>query len=188
MEPFYFYKDICLAQIKTIDTFFTKVISENSFSRIIEIGTHRGGLTLWLSDNRPIKSTIYSFDITDEYLMIDPEKENINFIKKDVFSEAAQEIHDLISSEGQTLLLCDGGNKNYEFTLFSESLKSGDIIMCHDFVDDAETYNKVQLETNWPSPPESYMTAIEESVKKLNLQPYLFEEAKNNLWGSFKKQ
>jgi len=187
MEPFYFYKNICLAQTNTIDIFFKKVILENSFSRIIEIGTNRGGLTLWLSDNRPEKCDIYSFDITDEYLMIDPKKENINFIQKDVFSEASQEIHDLISSEGQTLLLCDGGNKNNEFAIFAKSLKLGDIIMCHDFIDDAETYNKIQSETNWPSPPESHMRIIQESVNQLNLKPYLFEEAKNNLWGSFKK-
>jgi 23S rRNA U2552 (ribose-2'-O)-methylase RlmE/FtsJ len=188
MEPFYFYKNICLAQTNTIDIFFKKVILENSFSRIIEIGTNRGGLTLWLSDNRPEKCDIYSFDITDEYLMIDPQKENINFIQKNVFSEASQEIHDLISSEGQTLLLCDGGNKNHEFNVFSESLKSGDIIMCHDFMDDSETYNRIQSEINWPSIAESYMFAIKGAVDKLNLQPYLFNEAKNNLWGSFKKQ
>ena len=54
------YKNILSAQLPSSLSFFQKVILENNFSKIIELGTNRGGLTLWLNDNKKENSKIYS--------------------------------------------------------------------------------------------------------------------------------
>jgi hypothetical protein len=181
------YRDIWLAQVPPTLNFLKKIIKENNFKKIIEIGTNRGGLSIWLNDNKQTDCDFVTFDITSEFLKFSPEKENIKFKIGNCFDSAFEEIKNLILSDGQVLLLCDGGDKNAEFNLFSKFLKSDDVIMCHDYVDDFETYLNVQSKYNWQTAPESSLTAISSSVSENNLTPYLYEDGKNSIWGCFKK-
>lgn len=181
------YRDIWLAQVPSTLEFLKRVIVENNFNKIIEIGTNRGGLSIWLNDNKNLNSKLITFDITAEFLKFSPDKEGIDFRIGDCFSSAFEQIKNLITEDGQVLLLCDGGDKNTEFNLFSKFLKPNDVIMCHDYVDDYETYVNVQSKYNWQTPPESSFTAISSSVNENKLIKYLYEEGKNSIWGSFKK-
>jgi|LauGreDrversion4_2_1035121.scaffolds.fasta_scaffold19792_6 hypothetical protein len=181
------YRDIWLAQIPPTLEFFSSLIKSNNFSQIIEIGTNRGGLSIYVNDIKDPKTQFVTYDITAQYLKFSPSKENIDFRVGDCFSQKFEEIKNLISQSGQTLLLCDGGNKIQEFALFSSYLKTGDVIMCHDFMDDFETYSNAQSKYNWQTAPESSMREIQDSVKQNNLSPYMFDQAKNSIWGCFKK-
>lgn len=182
------YRNIWLAQVPPTLEFLNKVIQENNFKHIIEIGTNRGGLSIWLNDFKKNDCKFTTFDITDQYLQFSPQAEGIDFRIGDCFSSALDQIKKLITQDGQILLLCDGGNKNFEFNIFSNFLKSNDVIMCHDFIDDDETYTSVQKKYNWQTAPESSYESIKDSVKSNNLSPYLYDDAKNSIWGCFKKQ
>lgn len=181
------YRNIWLAQVPSTLDFLTQVIKENNFKHIIEIGTNRGGLSIWINDNKDKNTNFTTFDITAEHLQFSPTKESIDFRIGNCFSSAYNDIKNLIQQEGQILLLCDGGNKNSEFNIFSEFLKPKDIIMCHDYVHDEQTYIEVQKKYNWQTPPESFYEEIKNNVELYSLSPYLYEEGKNSIWGSFKK-
>lgn len=188
MEPFFTYKNIVAAQTPTTIPFLLKLFNENTFKTIIEIGTNRGGLSLWISDHKPKDSHFVTLDLWPDYLKFNPLEENVDFRAGDCFTTLHDTIKQLLQKAGQTLLLCDGGNKNLEFLTFAPFLKKDDVILCHDFVDDMETYKKIQQSIGWPTEPESHMSAIKNCVQENNLQPYYFEEAKQCLWGCFKKQ
>jgi cephalosporin hydroxylase len=189
MRQFINYKNIICAQVPSSADFFKKIIQENNFKTIIEIGTNRGGLTLWLNDHKKPETKIYSFEIDINTVLIDPSLIDGQVIIGDVFSNAGiQKIVSLINSGEQTLFLCDGGHKNLEFNTFSKYLKTNDIIMLHDYEDGIDDYRKVMLNTGWETMPESSFSAIKESVKNYNLNPYMYESAKDSLWGCFIKK
>ena len=182
------YKGVLAGQTKTTPDLLAKIIKENNFSLIIEIGTHRGGLSLWLNDNKPETCDFYTADITSEHLKIDTKKEKIKFLLGDCFTSQFETISNLIKTSEQVLLLCDGGNKEKEFKTFAPLLKVGDVIMCHDFAEDQYTYDKVQRQIGWPSNSESHIGNLTNEIHSNNLKPYLLEEAKHCFWGCFKKQ
>lgn len=181
------YRNIWLAQIPPTLDFLKKLIDENNFKYIVEIGTNRGGLSIWLNDHKHAGCKFMTLDITSQYLQFSPETEGIDFQLGSCFDTHKNKIIEILQQEGQVLLLCDGGNKNIEFNTFAGFLKTNDVIMCHDYIDDAETYSAAQSKYNWQTPAESSISEIKESVNKFNLQPYLYEDAKNSIWGCFKK-
>lgn len=178
------YDNIELGQTpKTTET-FSNIIEE--FDTIIEIGFHRGGLSNWLFKNKKPETNLYCYDITKEYLQCN---EKINFIISDCLSPSSiSEIKNTIKTGKKTLVLCDGGNKEIEFEIYSKFLKEGDVIMLHDYCDDFNYYNVLSKVKNWPSPPESYLNNITNSIKNNNLKPYKYYEFRNIFWGSFIKQ
>jgi hypothetical protein len=60
-----------------------------------------------------------------------------------------EKIKGILLKSKQCLILCDGGHKNQEFNLFSQFLKSGDIIMLHDYQDNIDEYMRIQSTTGW---------------------------------------
>ena len=102
-------------------------------------------------------------------------------------SSIVEEIKSLINLPGKTLVLCDGGNKEAEFDLFSQFLKTGDVIMLHDYSHSSEDYEQVMKNTGWKTPAESHFSNIQNAVTKYNLESYHYDMFKNALWGSFIK-
>jgi hypothetical protein len=189
MRQFINYKNILTAQVPSTLNFLTKIISENNFEYIIEIGTNRGGLTLWLNDNKHSNCKIYSFEIFPEIPLFKNEDIDGRLIIGDIFSAECKDlIYSLIKENKQCLILCDGGNKNQEFNLFSSYLKSNDVIMLHDYYDNNEEYLQIQKETGWQTAPESDLNSIKNSLEVNNLIPYNYELGKKSLWGSFIKK
>jgi glycosyltransferase involved in cell wall biosynthesis len=182
---FFTYKNILLAQTPGIVEIFGQILPQ--FDNIIEIGFNRGGLSVWLNDNKSERAELICYDITDEFLEVSP-GEKINFRIKDCYlPETIKEIENEIKRHGKTLVLCDGGDKNFEFNTFSKFLKCGDVIMCHDYSESIESYIEITSKINWPTPGESFYKKISESVRNHNLLPFKYEEFKNVLWGSFAK-
>ena len=85
------------------------------------------------------------------------------------------------------LLLCDGGNKNREFNLFSNYLKKNDVIMCHDYSESNADFLIMKNNAGWGHPSESHLNAIQKSIDGNNLSKFYYEEFKAVIWGAFKK-
>lgn len=184
MERFLMVDGIIAAQTPKAADAFKSILPE--FETIIEIGFHRGALTLWLHRNKEESTTLVAYDITFGPKQV--ENDDIDFRQGDCFSEnIINEIKDFITNGGKTLVLCDGGAKEREFHLYSQFLKSGDVIMCHDYSHEINEYNTWSRETGWNSPPESRYDVILPAVKTNGLQPYNYDMFKQVFWGSFIK-
>lgn len=185
-ECFFKFEEVLVGQTFGIQEQFKKIL--NDFDRIIEIGTHAGGLTLFLYRNKRSDCDLISYDIDFRFNQVSKHI-NIDFRIGDCFSEKTfNEIKKLILDKNKrVLLLCDGGNKNKEFNTFSEFLKYSDVIMCHDFAETIEEFNKIKESIGWVSPPELSLEAILASINKYGLLKYHYDDFKSVLWGSFMK-
>lgn len=180
------YKNILLGQTPNITNFFSSIIKD--YDCIIEIGYHRGGLSLWLNDNKKNNCNLYCFDISDENRLVN-DNENISFIVSDcLLNKTISQIENLIQNSGKTLVLCDGGNKELEFEIYSKFLKTDDVIMLHDYSHDNDDYIKLSKLQNWVSVSESHYNNIKDIVSKNNLEPFYYDEFKSVFWGSFIKK
>jgi hypothetical protein len=178
-------KNVHVGQTPLIKEHFKKII--NNFDRVIEIGSDRGGLALFLHLNNN-NCEIISYEIHKERIDV-PKTYNIDFRIENCFNEPTKnEIISLIKDEKRVLLLCDGGNKELEFNTFSKYLKINDVIMCHDFEETNEDFNNIKNKLKWAHPSETKLSNIQKSILENNLQPYYYNEFKSVLWGSFKKQ
>ena len=130
---------------------------------------------------------IRSYDIENRHYLNHLNENGLEIIIKNVFNPEynelieLDEIKDYIKREGKTIVLCDGGNKINEFNILSKLLKSGDVIMAHDYctneeVFNADFYNKIW---NWLEIKDS---DISEAVKKNKLKPFMQDEFDKVVW------
>jgi hypothetical protein len=165
-------------------------------SRIIEIGTAMGGFSAFLGICKQdlnqnidiITYDIVSYPWYDQLINYGVDSKVSN-IFNDQYSELADNtVSDFISSEGLTLVLCDGGCKKCEFNILSKYLKTNDIIMTHDYAPN-ETYFKENMNQkiwNWH---EIQDLDIIESIESYNLIEHeWYDKFVDVAWGCFKKQ
>ena len=176
--------EIITAQTPGVVKPFKKILSK--FDRIIEIGTYKGGFTLWLFKNVNPNVKIISYDINKNYRE-QSIIEKIDFRIGNCFKDRFYEITNLINDSGRVLLLCDGGDKEREFNSFSKYLKENDVIMLHDYCENINDFNLLKQKLNWPTEAEAFYENIKDTIQKNNLIPYMYEDFKSVLWGSFKK-
>lgn len=151
-----------------------ELTGNNKIGRIIEIGSLFGGLTVLFK----IFSMCYGCDFIAYDICGSPYDEemdqlNIGLRKTDVF-EDEDKLGKEIASEGATILLCDGGNKIKEFNMFSKYLKSGDIILAHDYAPDHKYFAENIKGKLWNWCEITYGD-IQQSVEEHNLKPFLHE-------------
>lgn len=130
-----FYKGIRAAQTDTAIATWSALLDQYGFAQIIEIGTYRGGMSMFLLDKALEKEALFrTYDIKDlrNPAFIKPCGEHNCFMKRDCF-EFEDEVGTFVKRPGRTFLFCDGGNKEREFNTFSKYLKMGDIIAVHDW-------------------------------------------------------
>lgn len=191
------YKDTMAMQHKNAFVSFRKLFAEIRPSRVLEIGTSHGGLTLFLRDcldelglnNSPVRT----FDIlTVDSHKILQEIEGIELYHTNVFSDNYQEIirPDLITSfiqdAGVSVVLCDGGAKRFEFQTLSKYLKSGDIIMAHDYSPSLEYFKQHVMNKTWDW-LEIDDSHINQSCLDNNLQPFMQEDFLPVVWACRRK-
>jgi hypothetical protein len=182
-EKFLIVNGIIAAQTPSVISPFKKILDE--FDVIIEIGYNRGAFSKWLFDNKRKDAQLYCYDISDQFREI--QDKNINFIVGDCFSpNILNNIHDQIKI-GRCIILCDGGDKEHEFGVFSKMIKPRDVIMCHDYSHSSELYNTLKNKLNWPSASESHYDNIKYAITLNNLTEFNYEEFYNVFWGSFIK-
>lgn len=150
-----------------------RLLNDNDFRRIIEIGTHDAGLSMFLAlycnlskrnpqQNSPVSYKVtttaktpkdfFTFDIMvrDESMTDLILRLGGHAIIQDVFeSSCISNLRNLIQEPGKTLLLCDGGNKQKEFLTYCSALKVGDVIMAHDYAKDTASFASVKERGIW---------------------------------------
>ena len=170
---------------------FEKLLKEIKPKQIIEIGTAGGGTTLSIRETLDEigleKTDIKSFEVKEHKWFPEMRKRNIEIIVENIFSHSYKEIEkpemveSFIGREGTTLVLCDGGSKVNEFIILSKYLKSGDIIMAHDYVDTKENFleNYRDKIWNWREIGEE---DIKETCEKYNLKSFMKETFDKVVW------
>ena len=189
------YKKLYVLQNKNVFETFKNLFLIKKPKRIIEIGTQYGGFTLMLKDILSSAGLddflIRTYDVKEPaFLRKHPELDDRIEIKvEDIFSynpfsvkeEKVKELCDFMSDDTPNIILCDGGNKIKEFNVFSKIIKSGDIIMAHDYAYDKKTFEeKIQGKVwNWMEIQES---DIEKCSIENNLKFFMGEEFQNVAW------
>ncbi len=177
------YKGVFSQQNKNFYPAFEKLFSLNKIERILEIGTATGGFIRAIRDLTD--SQIITYDILETKHKSTLEENNITVNVKNVF-EDFDFVEDYISQKGQVLVLCDGGNKIKEFEVFSRILKSGDIIMAHDYSYDDVIYQAYIKNHVWRWCEIQYKD-IALPVAENNLEPLMTEEFQEAVWTCWKK-
>jgi len=190
------YKNLMMSQNKNTPIFLNKLLAEKKPTRVLEIGTFHGALTLLLRDlldiNNLEDSVVRTYDTAIQKYLIPKvtDEIKIEIFNKNIFNynyndfkdeESKEEIASFISSGSPTLVLCDGGCKRCEFNTISPLLKKGDIIMAHDYAPNKQYFDDHIHKKIW-----GWMEIQDRDVKdiseRLNLQPYKQEEAQKAAW------
>jgi hypothetical protein len=177
------YKGIFTQQNKNFYPAFEKLFAQENIVRVIEIGTATGGFIRAVRDLT--NAEIITYDVIETKHKATLEENNISVNVQSVFEDYAA-VEDYISRKGQTLVLCDGGNKIKEFEVFSRILKSGDIIMAHDYSRDENLYQAYIKNHVWRWCEIQYKD-IALPVADNNLEPYMTDEFQEAVWTCWKK-
>jgi cephalosporin hydroxylase len=178
-----YYKGIRVAQRLDVIEALSQLNNICKPSTIIEIGTANGGFTKILEDHPiSLNAEIYTYDIRHKQYNFNRAK----FIQKDCF-KVEKEIAKQIQKEGITILFCDGGNKIKEFNTFAKYLKTGDIILAHDYIEDETTFNNYFKNKLW-NWHETSLAPILNTIKEEGLKDILPEYFSKAVWKSCIKE
>jgi len=196
---YFVYGDLTIMQHTSVREKFIKLITSIKPVKILEIGTSSGGLTLMLRDildTNGLESTrLVSYDINDPvYLRRHVNNgRNIELKVENIFNhqydklENGGEIIDIITSDGTTLVLCDGGSKKNEFRILSDYLKIGDVIMAHDYAPN-QTYFQEHINNKIWDWMEIQDSDIDDSCQRNNLTPFMEQDFRDIVWACKIKQ
>jgi len=197
----FIYKNLAISQHPNVSYIFEKLILDTKPSRILEIGTSHGGLTLMIRDildyNALVNTHITTYDIYEQsFLKPLVINRNVNVKTETIFCDryknfkddyAKNVVNDYINQSGVSIVICDGGNKSSEFNLFAELIKSNDIIMAHDYAPNLEYFEQHMKNKIW-NWHEIQDSDIIDSCQKYGLIPYMREEFLSVAWACFKKE
>ena len=191
------YRGLYVLQNPNIINAFEKLFLKIKPKRVLEIGTEYGGLTLLLKDlllKCDIKNfMVRTYDIKPPNLLINHEDlskyieikiENMFNTEGSSFKlkeNSLKDINNFLLKDSPNIIICDGGNKKMEFDVFSDLMKSGDIIMVHDYAENNDVFqNKIKDKTwNWFEIQES---DIKESSERNNLDFFMKDEFEKLAW------
>jgi len=189
----FLYKDVHFtSQVTNVQIPFEKLLVEQNFDTILEIGTLFGGLTFILNDIRNahnLKAEIHTIDLDIKpWLVEEFPKLNINYLHYDVNYEPFKIfINEFVPTKGKVLILCDGGNKVYEFNLISDYIKPGDFIMAHDYISDKDKFESEYLDKIWNF-HEVCFDDIRLAVERNNLELYTSVDFDKYVWACYQKK
>lgn len=177
------YKGISTQQNKNFYPAFEKLFAQENIVRVLEIGTATGGFIRAVRDLTDAE--IITYDVLETRHKATLEENNITVNVKSVFDDF-DAVEEYISGKGQVLVLCDGGDKRYEFHVLSKMIKSGDIIMAHDYSYDEDLFQTYIKNHVWRWCQLQYKD-IAFAVETQNLEPVLTEEFQEAVWTCWKK-
>lgn len=159
-------------------------------SLIIEFGARTGGLSIFLS--------LYGFNKNIEFLTFECEENSLMYAKiiksfgghifyKNIFSEEVISlVKDKMQKSTRTIIFCDAV-KIKEFNLYSDFMKSGDIILAHDYAHDAEDFENIRKENIWHH-QEICFSDIQEACERNGLEYFDRDLFRSSAWGVFIKK
>lgn len=179
------YGHLFMSQHPDTPQVFSELLDIIRPSRILEIGTFHGGLTLMLRealDNIGLSgSVIRTYDIHNQEFLKPLVKDRlVDVITKNLFNEnysdftdnnAKAEIENFIQQDGTTMVLCDGGCKKCEYNILAPLLKNQDVIMAHDYCPNKEYFENHLKDKVWDW-CEIEDCDIQEVSDKYNLIPF----------------
>lgn len=159
------------------------------FKHVIEIGAHTGLFAMHLAER--LNAEVTSIELSSQFLVCRDQLETtprLRIVVGDCFSpEIVSLITSLLSREDRSAILCDGGNKIREFRTFAPFLKTGDVIMAHDYGGTREEFRAIGAKVGWHHHCEITLGDIQDSVAENNLVPWHDETFKQVFWGAFIK-
>jgi cephalosporin hydroxylase len=199
----YSYRGTTTLQHEKIKEKLQLLLETQTPSQVLEIGTSYGGLSLLIRDTLDDlglqKTSFRTYDVmeTNRYWLEKAISDgaNIDFRIKNVFNQPyndldpqhKEEIREYIQRDGVTIVMCDGGSKRNEFNILTPFLKSGDIIMAHDYAPNTE-YFETHINGkvwNWHEIEDAH---IQECSAQYSLEPLLQEEFQQVVWVCKKKK
>lgn len=194
------YKNLAISQHPNVQSVFEKLILDTKPSRILEIGTSQGGLSLMIRDildsNGLTDSHMTTYDIYEQsFLKPLVINRNMDVKTETIFCDRYKEFKnndtknsmiEYLGQLGVSVVVCDGGNKSSEFNLFAKLIKPNDIIMAHDYAPNKEYFEEYMRDKIW-NWHEIQDSDIVDSCQKYNLQPFMKDEFLNVAWACFKK-
>lgn len=177
------------------------LFNESRPSQILEIGTANGGLTELIRDILDelnlFDTALRTYDVNPDHIrkrLLEKIEQgsNIDFRLKNLFNYPyseiveVEEVSDYIKKPGTTIVMCDGGSKKNEFKMFAPFLKTGDIIMAHDYAPNKEYFEKHIKNKIW-NWHEIEDKDIEDSCNEYNLEPFLQDQLLEVVWVCRKK-
>ena len=184
------YRDVSIHQNEHVGSVFRALFRTFKPVRVLEIGTAAGGLTLLLRDLLNEAGcqatdfwTVDPMPMPRPYLDID----GINYIHADTFEpELLERLQAWVAEPGPSLVICDGGDKIREFRTFASYLKSGDIIMAHDYAPSREYFDGVMFNQHW-----NWLEITEQDVgpvsQRHKLIPHMQDEFQRVAWACRRK-
>lgn len=128
--------------------FFEYYIQHYGFEYVVEIGTQKGALSLFLANMASVTESFFfeTFDVSEKDLD-DRSVEGVGhwlreickisqyckFHHWDIFSHAAESRISAELEDKKTLIFCDGGDKQREMDVYGGIIKPGDHIILHDW-------------------------------------------------------
>ena len=142
-----------------------------------------------LDYNGSESTDLITYDVyKPEYLIGRVEQNNLNIdvryeniFNDDYTLKDEESVKNMIQQKGRTIVLCDGGNKKEEFKTLSNYLKTGDIIMAHDYAFDETDYKENIHNKIWYW-HEIQNSDISESCEKNNLFDFMSEDFNKVVW------
>lgn len=191
----YAYGYLFMSQNTFAQRVFEELLGIIKPSRILEIGTFHGGLTLMISDilnNLKLYDTVIrTYDINNqEFLKPLVKDRKIEIFTENLFNdnytnfindEAKTNIYNFIQGLGTSMILCDGGCKKCEFNLISPLLKQHDVIMAHDYAPNQQYFDASMKHKIWDW-LEIQDNDINTCVLKNNLIPFHQDLAQLAAW------
>jgi len=197
------YKDIPLQQNPNFDPVFKKFLTQQNFTHIFEVGTGKGGFTLFLRDILP-NAKILTYDVEYRLTYETLKQNNIDIRLGNIFDEninntdwdicykqieadtvnnsPAPKLIDeyaiqFLKEPGKKLILCDGGHKVGEFNCLASLLNPGDFIMAHDYADTYDRYSTFLKGTywDWCEIEEKYISKASEENNLVFYNQIIFE-------------
>lgn len=156
--------------------------------KVLEIGTADGGLTILLRDlldEAGLKAT--DLWTCDPSVRERPHLLNsgICYYAIDALNSSVLEYY-VKYAEGPVLVLCDGGNKPVEFNKYAAYLRSGDVIMAHDYARDYEVFHGTMKGRHWDW-WEIEEDQICDACHKHQLEPFMQDEFARVAWACRRK-
>lgn len=169
-----------LTQSPLIDHAFRKL---KGIEQVIEIGTWRGGFTIFLRLFFNVE--VHSFDIHDYGYNFPP---GITFYCRDALEPGSIKIITDLLKNKKTLLLCDGGHKVNEFTMYGKFLKKGDLIGAHDYGKTKEYFDSEIKDKFWTTSHEVDWPMLKDYCEAHGLKPIHEDTFDKVVWLICEKQ